>query len=162
MESIEQIFSDKEGNHLLVALCFYDIEYKQEVLFIPEEYSNTKIIDISITKAYIDKPIHYSVFFRMSSWLLKEFEEQEDVIFTFICSTEELNTNHPDILPQEFRWKLFDKLYQRQVNNLQLRVQDIVVGPEGYQSLSRAFYRDKHTPIINIIVTYLQEKQQEY
>ena len=98
----------------------------------------------------------------MSSWLLKEFEEQEDVIFTFICSTEELNTNHPDILPQEFRWKLFDKLYQRQVNNLQLRVQDIVVGPEGYQSLSRAFYRDKHTPIINIIVTYLQEKQQEY
>ncbi|MDE5875886.1 MAG: hypothetical protein K2H47_00035 [Muribaculaceae bacterium] len=129
---------------------------------IPEEYSDTKIIDISITKVYVDKPIHYSVFFRMSSWLLKEFEEQEDVIFTFICSTEELNTNHPDILPQEFRWKLFDKLYQRQVNTLQLRVQDIVVGPEGYQSLSRAFYRDKHAPIINIIVAYLQEKQQEY
>ncbi len=147
---------------LLVALCFYNAEYKQDVLSILEEYLNIRIVDISITKVYVDKPIHYSVFFKMSTWLLEEFDKHRDIIFTFICSTEDLNTNHPDILPQEFRWRLFDKLYQRQASNLQIMVQDVVIGPEDYQSLSRAFYRDRHIPIINLISTYLQEKQQEY
>ncbi len=62
IEDIEQKFSDKEGNHLLVALCFCDDDYKQNSLHIPEEYSDIKVVDISITKAYVEMPIHYSVF----------------------------------------------------------------------------------------------------
>lgn len=96
----------------------------------------------------------------MSSWLLHEFEMQDDAVFTFICSTDELTTNHPDFLPQEFRWELFDRLYKRRINAEGINVQDVIVGPEGYQSLGRAFYRDKHSPIINIIVSYLRDKQQ--
>ena len=162
METINNIFSDKEGNHLLVALCFCDEGYKRDTLHIPDEYSDIKVIDISITKAYVEKPIHFSVFFRMSSWLLQEFEKHDDTVYTFICSTEELDTNHPFFLPQEFRWELFDKLYRRQSGTAQINIQDVVVGPEGYQSLARAFYRDKHAPIINLIAAYLQEKQQLY
>jgi len=162
MESIEQRFSDKEGNHLLVALYFCDDDYKRNSLHIPEEYADIKVIDISITKVYVERPIHFSVFFKMSSWLLQEFERHEDAVYTFICSTEELDTNHPNFLPQEFRWKLFDRLYIRQANTSHINVQDVIVGPEGYQSLGRAFYRDKHAPIINVIVAYLQEKQQLY
>ena len=162
MESIERRFSDKEGNHLLVALCFCDDDYKRDSLHIPFEYTDIKVIDINITKAYVEKPIHFSVFFKMSSWLLQEFEKNDDAIYTFICSTDELSTNHPDFLPQEFRWELFDKLYKRKSNTFQINIQDAVVGPAGYQSLGRAFYRDKHAPIINIIVAYLQEKQQLY
>ena len=160
MEHIEQIFSDNEGNHLLVALYFCDDEYKLESLHIPEEYSQIKIIDINISKAY-DRPIHFSVFRRMSSWLLKEFERREDSIFTFICSTDHLNTNHPEILPQEFRWALFDKLYLRHAST-RVNVQDVIVGPEGYQSLGRAFYHPQHAPIIHVTVSYLQEKQRLY
>lgn len=162
MKSIEHEFSDKEGNHLLVALCFCDEDYKRNSLHIPEEYADIEVIDISIAKVYVEKPIHFSVFFKMSSWLLQEFEKHEDIIYTFICSTEELDTNHPTFLPQEFRWELFDKLYRRQSDNSYINVQDVIVGPDGYQSLGRAFYRDKHSPIINIIVDYLQEKQQSY
>lgn len=162
MESIEQKFSDMEGNHLLVALCFCDDNYKRNSLHIPEEYADIEIIDISITKAYVEKPIHYSVFFKMSSWLLQEFEKHDNVIFTFICSTEDLETNHPDIPPQEFRWELFDKLYRRQCVASPINVQDVEVGPEGYESYGRAFYRSKHTPIINLIFAYLQDKQQQY
>lgn len=162
MESIEHKFSDTEGNHLLVALYFCDDDYKRDSLHIPEEYAGVKVADINITKAYVEKPIHFSVFFKMSSWLLQEFERHDDVIYTFICSTEELATNHPDILPQEFRWNLFDRLYERYSDKSRINVQDVIVGPEGYQSLGRAFYRDKHAPIINLIAAYLQEKQQLY
>ncbi len=98
----------------------------------------------------------------MSSWLLQEFEKYDDAIFTFICSTEDLNTNHPDILPQEFRWTLFDKLYKRLCGNSKINTQDVEVGPEGYKSLGRAFYRSSHAPIINLVFSYLQEKHQQY
>ncbi len=159
MKSIEQTFSDKKGNHLLVALCFCDDNYKRDSLHIPEEYLDVNVVDISITKAFIDTPIHFSVFFRMSSWLLEEFNNQENAIFTFICSTDELDNNHPDFLPQEFRWSLFDKLYIRQPDKTQVNIQDVIIGPEGYRSFGRAFYRNRHIPTINLIVAYIQDKQ---
>ena len=158
MLSIEHKFSDKEGNHLLVALCFCDDDYKQGVLRIPEEYTEVEVVDISITKAYVEKPVHHSVFFRMSSWLIREFDKRENAVFTFICSTDGLHTNPPHILPQDFRWELFDKLYRRRSDIPHVRVKDIVVGPEGYQAMGRAFFRDRHAPLINIIAAGLREK----
>ncbi|MDE6265700.1 MAG: hypothetical protein K2M11_11245 [Paramuribaculum sp.] len=162
MKSIEKTFSDNEGNHLLVALYFCDDNYKRDSLHIPSEYSDVGVVDIDITKAYVDKPIHPAVFFKMSSWLLQQFTELEDTIFTFICSTDELATNHKGLLPQSYRWALFDKLYHRQAGTARINIKDVIVGPDGFQSLGRAFYRDKHAPIIHIVSAYLQEKQQLY
>ncbi len=162
MKSVEHIFSDNGGNHLLVALYFCDDDYKRDVLHIPIEYEYIKIVDINITKAYVDRPIHFSVFFKMVSWLLQEYKKDEETIYTFICSTDDLETNHPNFLPQEFRWKLFDRLYRREIKNLKMNIQDVVVGPEGYQSMARAFYRDKHAPIIHVISAYLRDKQLLY
>lgn len=162
MDSIEKTFSDKGGNHLLVALYFYDLDYKQNILNIPAEYADINIIDIDITKAFVDLPINSIVFFRMSDWLLHKFEEMEDTVFTFICSTAELDTHHPHILPQQYRWNLFDKLYQRKKMNNKIKIQDAIIGPEGYQSYGRAFYHEKQSPIIHLISSYLKDKQEEY
>lgn len=41
----------------MVALYFCDDDYKRNSLHIPEEYADIKVIDISITKVYVDKPI---------------------------------------------------------------------------------------------------------
>lgn len=122
MESIEQTFSDNKGNHLLVALYFYDNDYKQTSLHIPDEYA----------------------------------------VFSFICSTEDLATNHPDQSPQSYRWNLFDRLYRRMAQKAEINTQDVIVGPDGYQSFGRAFYRDRHASIIHIVAAYLQEKQNQY
>lgn len=160
MTSIEQIFSDKKGNHLLVALYLCDNDYKLKALNIPEEYTDIEIVDINIGKASIEKPIHPVALFKMTSWLLEQFKAHPNTIFTFICSTDGLSTNHPDDLPQTYRWNLFDKLHQRIAKTTHLNVQDVKVGPEGYQSYGRAFYRDEHAPIIHIISSHLKEKQQ--
>lgn len=162
MESIERTFSDNEGNHLLVALCFCDDDYKRDTLHVPEEFLDIEIVDIETTKAYVDKPIHYGVFFKMSSWLIEQFDVHRDAIFTFICSIDELETNHPGDLPQTYRWNLFDRLYQRYSEKAGVNVQDVVIGPEGFRSFGRAFYRDCHAPIIHIVTAYLQEKQMLY
>lgn len=159
MKSIENTFSDNEGNHLMVALDFYDEAYKQNTLQIPEEYSDIDIVDISIEKVFVDKPIHYSEFFKMCTWLLQQFSIYDNAVFTYICSFDELKTNHLDIEPQFYRWSLFDRLFQRTSSYIQLNTQDVIVGSDGYQSYGRAFFRDKHAPIIHIITSHLQDKQ---
>ncbi len=159
---IERTFSDNEGNHLLVALCFYDDENKRDTFHIPEEYNDIEIIDIEITKAYVDKPIHPVVFFRMSAWLLEQFEIHRNAVFTFICSFDKLNTNHPAQTSQTYRWMLFDRLYRRLGPQPDLNIRDVIVGPDGFQSYGRAFYRTPHAPIIHIIASYLQDKQLLY
>ncbi len=162
MESIEQTFSDNKGNHLLVALYFYDNDYKQTSLHIPDEYADVEVVDIDIEKTFREKPIHPVVFFRMSSWLLQQFNDHENAVFSFICSTEDLATNHPDQSPQSYRWNLFDRLYRRMAQKAEINTQDVIVGPDGYQSFGRAFYRDRHASIIHIVAAYLQEKQNQY
>lgn len=156
---MEYIIPDNKGNHLMVALDFYDNAYKQETLQIPEEYSDIEIADISIEKVYLDKPIHFSAFFEMNKWLLNQFLGHSNAIFCFICSIDELDNNHQDIEPQLYRWKLFDRLCQRMIGKGNFNIQDVIVGPEGYQSYGRAFYRSKHAPIVHLIVSHLQEKQ---
>lgn len=146
----------------MVALCLYDDDDKQKVLNIPEEFVDISIIDINITKVNLDKPISPAAFFRMSTWLLQQFDKYENAVFTFICSTDELDTNHPDKLPQVYRWELFDRLYMRMSSHMRVNVQDVVVGPDGFQSYGRAFYRDKHATIINFVAEYLQEKQTDF
>lgn len=163
MKSIENTFSDNEGNHLMVALDFCDNNYKQSTLCIPEEYSDVDIVDISIEKVYIDKPINSIVFFKMSAWLLQQYEIHSNAVFSFICSTDDIpNNNHRDMTPQLWRWTLFDRLFHRIKDKTDLNSQDVIVGPDDYLTYGRVFYRTKHAPIIHIVCAHLQEKQRQY
>ena len=163
MKSIENTFSDKEGNHLMVALDFCDDDYKQNTLNIPEEFSDVDIVDINIEKVYIDKPISAAVFFRMSAWLLLQYNIHDNAVFSFICSTDELpNVNPRALSPQMWRWILFDRLFHRVKDKRDINLQDIMVGPDDYITYGRAFFRAKHAPIIHIVCAHLQEKQRQY
>ncbi len=42
MRNIERLIADNEGNHLVVALDFYDEEYKIKTLCLPEEFSENQ------------------------------------------------------------------------------------------------------------------------
>lgn len=161
MKSIENRFFDNEGNHIMVALDFYDEFYKQGTLQIPKEYTNIDIVDINVEKVHIDKPINHAVFFKMTSWLLQQFEHHDNAIFTYICSTDEIVCNHNQITPQLYRWTLFDRLFQRIKSIADINVQDIIVGSEEYKTYGRAFYRIAHAPIVHIVSAYLQEKQRQ-
>lgn len=162
MEREETLISDNEGNHLLVALDFYDEDYKFAVLNIPPEFDDIEIADISIEKDMLDKPIGYKAFADMCAWLAARFSGHRNLIMTFICSIDELTTNHPSITPQKYRWNLFDLLYKRTISQKiisNINIQDVIIGPEGFQSYGRAFYRDSHAPIVHLIVSHLNGKE---
>lgn len=147
----------------MVALDFCDDDYKQNTLNIPEEFSDVDIVDINIEKVYIDKPISAAVFFRMSAWLLLQYNIHDNAIFSFICSTDELpNVNPGALSPQIWRWTLFDRLFHRVKDKGDINLQDIMVGPDDYITYGRAFFRAKHAPIIHIVCAHLQEKQRQY
>jgi hypothetical protein len=160
MDSIEQRFNDTMGNPLMVALNFLDKDYKIKELQIPEEFSNIEIADIDITKKYTDRPISPATLFRMSEWLLDQFNKS-DAIFTYICSYDELETNHL-LMPSIYRSSLFNSLWKRVRMHYEysnhIRIQDVEIGEDEFHTFARAFYRDKHAPIINLILAHLQSK----
>lgn len=158
---IEELIPDNEGNYLLVALDFYDLYYKLNVLRIPEEFSDIEIADISINKIDLDAPLHHRALFKMCDWLLSQFN-RIDGVFTFICSIDDLKTNHGDVLPQEYRWRLFNLLYLRaksQSNFSSICIRDLEIGPEGYRTYARAFYGQSKLPIVNLITFNLLDKE---
>lgn len=154
------ILPDNEGNHLLVVLDFYDDKYKHATLNLPEEFIETEIVDISIRKHFLDRPIGVIAFFNMGHWLVEEMRNHPDAIFTFIVSLDPLDHNHSDLSPEDYRWRLFDVLYQRFRREycLDCCIQNIEIGPEGYKTYARAFYGHRHSPIIHIIASHLTEK----
>ena len=96
----------------------------------------------------------------MSSWLFEQFEKLNGVVFTYICSTDELSTNHKGVEPQSYRWRLFDRLMERKAPSMsRIGIQDVIIGPEGFQTYGRAFYKQEQALIIHIVVSYLRDKQ---
>ncbi len=161
MESIETLIPDREGNYLVVVLSFYDRSDKTETFQIPPEFGDLDIADISIAKIELDKPLHLRAFHGMCRWLIEQFKIFPNAVFSFICSTDPLETHHTDIDPQEYRWDLFEYFYRRnreELNCMGVSAKDIIVGPEGFQTFAKVFYRETHAPIIHLVVDHLVNK----
>lgn len=161
MESVETLIPDNEGNHLVVVLNFYTESEKTSTFQIPPEFASLDIADIAIEKLNLNQPLGFRAFHKMCQWLIDQFMQFPNAVFSFICSLDPLETNHNKIAPEQYRWKLFDCFYQRNVNKLVklgIESKDIIVGPEGYQSFARVFYRTSHAPIIYLVTNYLDSK----
>ena len=161
MESVETLIPDNEGNHLVIVLSFYEDSQKIDTFQIPPEFSNLEIADIAIEKLNPNYTLGLSAFHLMCRWLIEQFSQFPNAVFTFICSTDPLETNHGKITPEQYRWNLFEAFYQRNINKLNIlgiESQDIVVGPYGYQTFARVFYRSSHAPIIHLVIDHINNK----
>lgn len=161
MESIETLIPDNEGNHLVVVLTFYDNSQKTDTFQIPSEFADIEIADISIEKLELSQPLGIRAFFKMCQWLIMQFSQYSNTVFFFICSTDPLETNHDKVAPELYRWNLFEALYKRYVMILDkggIDSKEIIVGPNGYQTYARIFYRASQTPVIHLVVAHLNNK----
>ncbi len=164
MESVETLIPDNEGNHLVVVLSFYDNNEKTDSFQIPQEFAGLDIADISIRKIDLNKPLSLRAFNRMCQWLIEQFTIFSNSVFSFICSTDSLETNHSEINSEQYRWNLFEFFFQRNISKLYemgIESKDIIVGPEGYQTYARVFYRMRHAPIIHLVINHLDSKYAE-
>lgn len=162
MDTIETLIPDNMGNHLVVVLYFYDDGDKLNSFKIPEDFAaQIDIADININKLDLDEPLGIASFHIMCEWLMEQFLMFPNAIFSFICATDPIVMRHCGLRPEEYRWRLFEYLYQRnkcKLDTLGIHSQDVIIGPEGYQTYAKVFYRDKHAPIIHIVVSHLKSK----
>lgn len=86
METVETLIPDNEGNHLVVALSFYDDSQKTDTFQIPQEFTGLEIADISIEKLDLDLPLGIRAFYKMCGWLIKQFMQFPNAVFSFILS----------------------------------------------------------------------------
>ncbi len=161
MESVEILIPDNEGNHLVVVLNFYEDNQKTDTFQIPSEFAGVEIADIAIEKLNLDQPLGLRAFSEMCQWLIEQFELFPNAVFSFICSTDPLKTNHNEIAPEQYRWNLFEYFYLRNITKLKrlgIESKDIIVGPDGYRTYARVFYRTSHAPIIHLVIAHLESK----
>lgn len=164
MESIETLIPDNEGNHLVVVLRFYEDSQKVDTFQIPSDFMNLDIADIAIEKLNLDYPLGIRAFYQMCRWLIEQFVQFPNTVFSFICSTDPLETNHNKMAPEEYRWNLFEALYQRnssKLNKLGIESKDIIIGPDGYQTYAKVFYRTYHAPVIHLVIAHLKSKYRQ-
>lgn len=145
----------------MVVLSFYEDGQKVDTFQIPSEFTELDIADISINKLDLDRPLHMRAFSKMCGWLMQQIAVYPNAVFSYICSTDDLETNHIHIPPEQYRWRLFEYFYARkkeQLCDMGIESQDIIVGPEGYQTFAKVFYRTTHAPIIHLVVAHLNNK----
>lgn len=160
MQHEETLISDNEGNYLVVALDFYDYDYKISTLSIPEEFCYIDVVDINIRKLILNMPLGYVAMSKLIRWLIAQFIDS-NAIFTFVCSIDPILSRHKDMQPELYRWKWFDSLYKRASQaglTAGINVQDVIFGPEGYKSYSRAFYSQAQAPIVHLLASHLTSK----
>lgn len=163
METVETLIPDNEGNHLVVVLSFYDELQKASTLLVPLDSSDLDLVDISIEKLNLDLPLGLGAFFKMCNWLVEQFNLYQNAVFFFICSIDDISTHHLNLTPEQYRWNLFECLFKRnyqRLRDLEIYSKDIIVGPEGFQSFARVFYRAKHAPIVHVVSDGLRSKYQ--
>jgi len=102
----------------VVVLNFYEDCHKTDTFQIPSEFTGLDIADISIEKLNLKQPIGLRTFNKMCQWLIEQFMQFPNAVFSFICSTDPLETNHKKIAPEQSRWNLFEFFYQRNVGKL--------------------------------------------
>lgn len=72
-----------------------------------------------------------------------------------------MENHHTNLASEQYRWNLFEYFYKRNIARLAemgIESKDIVVGPEGYQTFARVFYRAAHAPVINLVTQHLSNK----
>lgn len=161
MESVDTLIPDNEGNHLVVVLTFYDEYQKTNTFQIPSEFTKLEIADIAIEKLNLEQPLGQGALYRMCRWLIEQFLQFPTAVFTFICSTAPLETKHAKTAPEQYRWNLFEALYMRNAGRLEalgIESKDIIVGPDGYQTFAKVFYRTLHAPVIHLVEAHISNK----
>ncbi|MDE6449433.1 MAG: hypothetical protein K2L41_05055 [Muribaculaceae bacterium] len=163
MELLEFKIPDNKGNHLLVALNFYDSDQKNNIFKIPRKWSSVEIIEINITKEHVNKPIDVHVFFKLCRELLCIFNQHENAIMFYEVSFDELllNQRHSYLTPSDYRKKFFDTLklwVEKQGCGNNVLIIDTEVGPDGFVNHVRIFFRKKHLELVEQVTPYISGK----
>lgn len=102
-----------EGDQIKVALSYYDS--KTISLFSSDPLTLTLVFyDVTLVRESGDGYVGYKVLSAISDTLARFLNENEDAVLCFYCDTlTEVKRNHSDISPQEYRSRLFSRMFDK-------------------------------------------------
>ncbi len=104
-----------EGDHIMVALSYYDCETVE--IFTSDPLSLTLVFyDVTLVRKAGKGYVGYKILFAISDALAKFMSENEDAVLCFYCDADtDVRRNHGDMLPQEYRSRLFSRMFEMYV-----------------------------------------------
>ena len=96
----------------MVALSSYD--YEAIKIITNDPYALTLVFyNVTLIRKAGEKYVGYRVLFAISDLLAKFLDENEDAVLCFYCDANtDVRRNHGNMLPQEYRSKLFSRMFE--------------------------------------------------
>ncbi len=103
----------------MVSLSSYDKELIAP--FFPEKYSQEIIVyDVSLFRKSGQGYVGTKIIFEIIHVLAGFLKENRNSILSFYCDpVNEIQANHADLLPQEYRSRLFTRMFEKYTHNQQ-------------------------------------------
>lgn len=104
---------NSKGDHLMVALSYYDSE---TIRYFSSDLQTLTLVfyDVTLIRKSGEGYVGYKVLYAVSDILAKFIEENSDAVLCFYCdAATDVRRNHKNMLPQEYRSKLFSRMYDK-------------------------------------------------
>lgn len=108
------IYNDK-GDHLRVALSYYDMESVGVFTSDPLTLSLT-FYDVTLIRMAGSDYVGYKMLYAVSDTLAKFMDENDGSVLCFYCDDQtDIERHNRSILPQEYRSRLFSRLFDQYI-----------------------------------------------
>lgn len=108
---------NSSGDHVMVALSYYDCE---TVSVFTNDLATLTLTfyDVTLVRKAGKGYVGYKVLYAISDILAKFLNENSDAVLCFYCDADtDLQRNHKNMLPQEYRSLLFSRMFDKYVNS---------------------------------------------
>lgn len=102
---------NSEGDHLMVALSYYDTENVR--IFTSDQFTLAlTFYDVTLIRKAGDGYVGNKVLFAILDILANFLNENKDAVLCFYCdANSDVRRNHKNMLPQEYRSRLFSRMF---------------------------------------------------
>ena len=109
-----------EGDHIMVALSYYDNETVSNFSADPQTLTLV-FYDVTLVRRAGAGYVGYKMLFAVSDVLAKFMEENENAVLCFYCdANSDVRRNHKKMLSQEYRSRLFSQMFEMYVKSRNL------------------------------------------
>jgi len=109
-----------EGDQIMVALSYYDTETTS--IFTSDPLALTLVFyDVTLVRISGEGYVGFRTLSAISDVLARFMHDNEDAVLCFYCdSLTDVKRSHKDLVPQEYRSKLFSKMFDLYIRSHKL------------------------------------------
>lgn len=153
-----------EGDHIMVALSYYDADVVMAITPNPIALS-LMFYDVTLRRESGGGYVGYKMLSTISDTLARFMNDNEDMILCFYCdATLDVKRHHDSMLPQEYRSRLFSRMFDMYVQshhlidliNICIKTEDSN-NPQNKQ-FAHFICRKQHEPVVAQMGKILMEK----